>query len=121
MNKLKIIKSTRFIKIASWFSSSNIIGIQIMFWLFVDDVEKWKRRPLSMNHELIHFEQGKELLFIGFWILYALNYTFNLLRYKFDTGKAYRMIVFEQEAYDRQSDKNYLSKRIWYNWIVWLF
>ena len=119
--KLKLIQSDLVMKIAAFFSGSNIIGTQIMFWLFVDDIEKWKKRPLSLNHEYIHFEQGKELLFIGFWLLYALNYLINLFRYKFDSGKAYRMIVFEQEAYDKQNDMNYLSKRNRYNWVKWLF
>lgn len=119
--KLKLIESELVMKIASWFSGSNIIGTQFAFWLFVDDIEKWKKRPLSLNHEYIHFEQGKELLFIGFWFLYGLNYLINLFRYKFDTGKAYRMIVFEQEAYDMQSNPDYLSKRVRYNWIAWLF
>ena len=119
--KLKLIQSDLIMKIASFFSGSDIIGTQIMFWLFVDDLEKWKKRPLSLNHEYIHFEQGKELLFIGFWLLYALNYLINLFRYKFDSGTAYRYIVFECEAYDKQSDMNYLSKRKPYNWVKWLF
>lgn len=120
MEHLIIIESKLVMKIASFFSGSNIIGTQIMFWLFVDDAEKWKRRPLSMNHENIHFAQGKELLFIGFWILYVINYLINLIRYKFDNSEAYINIVFEKEAYGKQSDFDYLSKRKPYNWIKWL-
>lgn len=118
--KLKLIKSEFVINIGSWFSCSDIIGTQILFWLFVDDIDKWNKRPLSLNHEKIHFEQGKELLFIGFWLLYGLNYLINLFRFKFDTGKAYRNIVFEKEAYGMQHDLTYISKRKRYNWVKWL-
>ena len=92
--KLKLIESKLIMKIASWLSGSNIIGTQILFWLFVDDKEKWKGigYEVNLNHENIHFEQGKELLFIGFWLLYSLNYVINLFRYKFDNRKAYRKV-----------------------------
>ena len=85
--KLKLIQSDFVVNIGSFFTGTNIIGTQILFWLFVDDIDKWNKRPLSLNHENIHFEQGKELLFIGFWLLYGLNYLINLFRYKFDTKK----------------------------------
>lgn len=119
--KLILVQSDFVMKIASFFSGSNIIGMQIAFWLFVDDIEKWKKRPLSLNHEYIHFEQGKELWFLGFWLLYVLNYLINLFRYKFDNHEAYIMIAFEREAYENQRNFSYVSKRKKYNWIKWLF
>jgi len=118
--KLKLIQSNLVMKIASFFSGSNITGTQIMFWLFVHDLKYWENRPSKLNHENIHFEQGKELLFIGFWLLYGLNYLINLFRYKFDTYRAYKMIVFEREAYGNESDLTYISKRKRYNWVKWL-
>lgn len=54
--KLKLIKSDLIIKTASFFSGSNIIGTQILFWLFVHDLKYWKHRPAKLNHENIHFE-----------------------------------------------------------------
>ena len=119
--KLKLIQSDLVIKISSWISGSNIIGTQILFWLFVHDLKSWKNKPIRLNHENIHFEQGKELLFVGFWLLYSLNYVINLFRYKFDNRKAYRNIVFEKEAYDMERDLTYISKRLSYNWISWPF
>ena len=109
--KLKIVKSEKFIKIASWFSGSNIIGIQVFLWLFVHDLKYWEDHTIKLNHENIHFAQGKELLFVGFWILYALNYIINLIVYKFDKRKAYKNIIFEKEAYKMEGITNYLSKR----------
>jgi len=101
--------------IASWFSDRNIIGIQLFVWLFVDDKEKWQNNKVDLNHENIHFRQGVELLFIGFWILYGLNYLINLA--KFDKYKAYRSIVFEKEAYNNEKDLTYNK---YYEWIKYL-
>ena len=109
--KLKIIKSVKFIKIASWFSGSNITGIQVFIWLFVHDLNYWKNHTIKLNHENIHFQQGKELLFIGFWLLYGLNYLINLFVYNFDRRKAYKNIIFEKEAYKMEGIPDYLSKR----------
>ena len=118
--KLVIVKSIRLMKICSWFSGSNIIGFQAFIWLFVDDKRYWKHHPTRLNHENIHFEQGKELLFIGFWLLYALNYIINLFVYNFDRRKAYKNIIFEKEAYEMERNLDYLSKRKAYDFIKWL-
>ena len=101
--------------IASWFSGKNIIGTQLFIWLFVDNIEKWENNKVDLNHENIHLRQGVELLFIGFWLLYGLNYLINLI--KFDKSKAYKSIVFEKEAYDNEKDLTY-SK--YYGWIKYL-
>jgi hypothetical protein len=109
--KLKIVKSERLIKIASWLSGSNIVGIQLFVWLFVHDLYYWKRHAIRLNHENIHFAQGKELLFIGFWVLYGLNYLINLFIFNFNKKLAYKNIIFEKEAYKMEGVTNYLSKR----------
>ncbi|MEE9573703.1 MAG: hypothetical protein V3W20_11685 [Candidatus Neomarinimicrobiota bacterium] len=115
--KLKIIKSEKFIKVASWFSGSNIIGIQVFIWLLVHDLEYWGKHTMKLNHENIHFQQGKELLFIGFWLLYALNYLINLFVYNFDRRMAYKNIIFEKEAYKMEGITDYISKRKPYDFI----
>lgn len=61
-------------------------------------------KPLSketINHESIHFEQQKEWLFIGFFILYLIEFLF----------KGYYNISFEREAYKYGQDLNYLKTR----------
>lgn len=109
--KLKIVKSIKLIKIASWFSGSNIVGIQFFIWLFVHDLEYWETHTIRLSHENIHFDQGKELLFIGFWVIYAINYLINLFIFNFNRKLAYRNIIFEKEAYKMEGVTNYLSKR----------
>lgn len=60
-----------------------------------------------LRHEAIHTAQMRELLYIGFYLLYLLEWGVRL----FLPGNAYRQISFEREAYlnDRRSD--YLSAR----------
>ena len=63
-----------------------------------------------VNHERIHLRQQAEMLVIPFYVIYLLNYLFNLMKY----GKhreAYRQIVFEREAYAKDGDGSYLTKR----------
>ena len=69
-----------------------------------------------VNHEIIHTQQQKELLFIPFYILYILEWLFRLIQYR-NQNKAYRNISFEREAYKHGDDLTYLSKRKPYSWI----
>ena len=66
--------------------------------------------PLSfttINHERIHTAQMKELLYVGFYVLYLLEWVYRLC-----TGKnAYRRISFEKEAYNHENDLLYLRQR----------
>jgi len=68
---------------------------------------------VTINHERIHVRQQLELLIIPFFIWYGIEYLVRLLYYR-NSGKAYRNIVFEREAYTAERDIDYLRKRkIW--------
>ncbi|WP_412466695.1 hypothetical protein [Pedobacter sp. KLB.chiD] len=69
-----------------------------------------------INHEKIHLRQQLELLIFPFYILYLINYLINIIRYK-EHDLAYRNIVFEKEAYQHETDLNYLKNGNWYGWI----
>lgn len=64
--------------------------------------------PHSINHEKIHTAQMRELGYIGFYILYLLEWVYRLV---FHTRTAYRGISFEAEAYCHQFDTEYLDNR----------
>lgn len=72
------------------------------------------------NHECIHWEQYKELLIVFFWVLYVLNFIFNMFRYKFNWHTAYKNICFENEAYYNQFDIDYITNRKHYSWIKYI-
>ncbi|WP_200926416.1 hypothetical protein [Pedobacter sp. Leaf41] len=80
--------------------------------------EKLKSDMEIINHEKIHLRQQLELLILPFYILYLINYLFNLIIYK-KHDLAYRKIIFEQEAYRHDADLKYLKNNSWYGWIKW--
>lgn len=87
------------------FSAMNICGV-----LFVR--EGCRITEVTLQHESIHTSQMKELLYIGFYIIYALEWLFRVLftKDRFSVN-AYYSISFEKEAYAHQSETGYLEKR----------
>ena len=76
----------------------------------------YKTEKTFINHEKIHLVQQLELFLIGFYIFYLLNYFFNLIKY-LNHDKAYLNIIFEKEAYEMESDLDYLQKRDLWAWV----
>lgn len=68
----------------------------------------------DFNHEPIHTAQMKELLYLPFYLLYVLEWLYRLIQLR-DSGKAYRAISHEREAYDNQCNPDYLTERKPYN------
>tara|TARA_Y100000593_G_C4273414_1_gene318646 strand:- start:101 stop:442 length:342 start_codon:yes stop_codon:yes gene_type:complete len=74
----------------------------------------------TMNHEMIHYEQQKELFVIGFYALYVYDFLKGMIKYK-NKDLAYFLIRFEQEAYNYQNDLGYIvdrDKHAWKNYEV---
>ena len=68
----------------------------------------------TLNHEAIHTAQMKELLYIGFYLWYVLEWLIKLFIYG---EQAYRNISFEREAYTYDAYEGYLTIRKRYKWI----
>lgn len=64
----------------------------------------------TFNHESIHTAQGKELLWIFFYLWYVIEWGVRLIQYR-DRKTAYHNISFEREAYANDQNFNYLSDR----------
>lgn len=100
----------------------KLLGFDAMFFLlviFIKDEDK-KKDWMLINHEMIHLLQSIELLWIGHWLLYSLNFIVNLFWYRFDSVKAYRNICFEREAHLNEDDEYYLVQRKPYSWTKYL-
>lgn len=69
--------------------------------------------PGFINHESIHTAQMKELAFIGFYLLYVIEWFIKLFIYG---RKAYENILFEKEANKYRFDQDYLKRRSHYEW-----
>lgn len=107
----------------SGFSYMNLFGT-----LFTRKTSLSIKRS-TLNHESIHTEQYKDLLYIFFLILYGIEWIIKIpfswfykqpANYRI-TKIAYRSISLEQEAYYNQYDFKYLEKRKRYNWIKYIF
>ena len=70
-----------------------------------------------LNHEKIHYEQYKETLVVGYFIIYIINFFINLLYYC-NINTAYRNILLEREAYKHMDDLEYLQSRKCYSWLL---
>ena len=89
----------------------------ITFGIFI-----FARTPLNVkdiNHEYIHSKQQLEMLYIPFFIIYIIEYLYNLIKYM-NINKAYRNISFEKEAYSNESNLSYLNTRPKYNFIHYI-
>lgn len=95
------------------FRAINLFGI-----LFVR--EGATMRDEDFNHESIHTEQMKDMLFIFFYVWYVIEYIIKLFYYG-NSHDTYRAISFEREAYNNQNNLNYLDNRKHYSWLRYIF
>ena len=78
-----------------------------------------KEDAVFLTHEQIHLRQQAELLIVFFYLWYGLEFLFRLIQYK-NRNKAYRNISFEREAYQNETNFNYLKKRKCYGFLNFL-
>ncbi|MGI6243370.1 MAG: hypothetical protein ACOYJK_07550 [Prevotella sp.] len=69
--------------------------------------------PDIVRHEQIHTRQMIELLVIGFYLWYVIEWLIRLPM----KGNAYSNICFEREAYDNMYNRHYLKQRKPYAWM----
>lgn len=89
-------------------------AINLFGTYFIREEYKGQKVPkTTLNHEAIHTEQMKEMLYIFFYIWYFIEWLVQLCLH----GKyAYYWISFEREAYDHEKNYKYLNKRKPYSW-----
>ena len=88
----------------------SIGGIALFPFVIINSKLSDARQLVLINHERIHIRQQIELLVIPFYIWYLINYLLNRFKYK-THDEAYRNIIFEREAFEQESNPDYLSKR----------
>ena len=85
---------------------------------------------ITVQHELIHGEQQKELLLIGFWVVYVIAAIKELVHCIIDKKRGQnrkgtrnlihrigRSLIFEREAYNEEATYGYLKERRHYAWL----
>lgn len=101
-----IIIRNRWLPVGRRYYAINLFGIVFA---------KGQLSAADRNHEYIHTLQQREMLFIGFYIWYLVEWVIGLCRYR-DSHKAYRQIRFEKEAYAHQHDLGYRHSRKHFSW-----
>lgn len=73
----------------------------------------------TIVHESIHTKQQLEMLFVLFYLWYAIEYC--LIRLLHTTQNcAYHDVSFEEEACANDHDNSYLTRRKHYAWVKWV-
>ena len=111
--KYYIIENSWIPKALSWFI--NIWAITLYPFIIC----RGKLDEQTKTHEIIHLRQQKELLLIGFYLLYVGFWLWYLIRTR-SFQLAYACIPFEREAYDNDSDWTYPFNRKPYSWRQYL-
>ena len=93
------------------YSAINLFGILFTKSKQLDDY--------TINHELIHTTQMKELAYIFFYLWYGIEYIYVRLFHK-KQNDAYHDVSFEEEAYNNEYNLNYLNERKCYSWIKYI-
>lgn len=75
---------------------------------------------VTINHERIHTEQMKELLYIFFYLWYGVEWVVRLVQYRQGSYMAYRNISFEREAYQNEGYQSYLDHRNMFNFLKYM-
>lgn len=87
------------------FTAINLFGILLVRNECKGDLDAELR-----NHEAIHTAQMKELLWVGFYVWYVVEWMVLLAKFR-NRLLAYRHIRFEREAYGHEREADYLSRR----------
>ena len=105
-------------KIPVWLSKITPMNIRaISFFVFIicrDELDDELKR-----HEMIHFKQQIELLFIFQWFLYLIFYIIGLIKHR-DFYLAYKNNPFEIEAFTNQRKSDYLKNRKLFSWTKYI-
>lgn len=94
------------------------IAINIFGVLFARE-EYRTLKGWMMTHELIHTRQMTEMLFVFFYVWYAIEWLIRMMQYR-DARLAYLNISFEREAYINQFDGDYLKTRKFFSFTKYL-
>ena len=105
---MKIIRTKRF----PWGSyyAINLFGVVL---------SKRSLTDAEARHEYIHTMQMREMLFVGFYLWYGIEWLIRLIASR-SAMRAYRNTSFEREAYHYQNYPTYHCHRPRFAWYLFL-
>ena len=109
INSMKVLNN-KFIPFGKGFLAVNLFGV-----IFT----KGPLDPVDRNHEYIHTLQQREMLFIGFYIVYLIEWAIRIIQYR-GYVRGYEHISFEREAYINEYNLSYSKQRKPFAWMKYL-
>ena len=103
-----VIISLRAIRFFEFILRMNIAAIAIFPFIFVHPNTKITDRLI--NHEKIHLRQQLEMLVLPFYVWYLIEFF----------CRGYMEISFEKEAYENDSNLNFLKSRKFFNFTKYI-
>lgn len=94
-------------------------AIALWPFIFVRNKAAVRFTKTCENHENIHLRQQREMLVLGFYLWYLLEWVFRVVQY-WSFRKGYKNISFEREAYANEGDLGYLNTRKRFAWIHYI-
>lgn len=76
----------------------------------------------TYNHEKIHLKQMQEMLWIGFYLWYVIEYMiiFFVRVFSSKQSERYHDVSFEEEAHNNDTDMKYCNTRKHYAWVKYI-
>ena len=110
----KFYENSKVPKILSKFAPINIWAITLGPFVFCSG----ELSDQTKRHETIHYLQYKETFFLGFLLIYVYDFLWAaIIKKKGFTRDSYLAIRFEQEAWECDSDEDYIEKRKSFSWL----
>ena len=111
MIRVKMGREKKIVKMAKIVYNKYIpFGSFLAINLFGVIFAKGELSERSVNHELIHSAQIREMLYVPFYVVYVAEWVCKSIRYR-SFMEGYRNTSFEREAYGNQTDFGYLKRR----------
>lgn len=107
-----------FVVVASWLFTKNFRGLAIFPFIILKE-NSLKSNSTLINHEKIHIRQQLELLWVIFFVWYGIEFLVRLIQFK-NAYEAYQNISFEKEAYQNDTNLNYLKQRKFWKFAQYL-
>ncbi|CAL2056747.1 hypothetical protein [Tenacibaculum sp. 190524A05c] len=104
--------------ISKYIVPKGYVGITLYPFIFLKNKEL-KENEVLVNHEKIHLRQQRELLVIFFYLFYVVEWMVKLIQFR-NAYLAYINLSFEREAYQNESNLNYLKSRKLYRFFNYL-
>ncbi len=104
--------------ISKYLVPKGYLGLALYPFIFLSQ-ETLKQNKTIINHERIHLKQQLELLIVGFYLWYVLEFILRLCWHR-QWQKAYRTLSFEREAYAKETDLTYLEQRNFWSFLKYI-